>query len=281
MKISLLTLLLSSVIFSSSAFSEGIDPLVKSASDKNSELHNSINKIPVTQVFDKNGFKDAMKMYKSLHWGVRLPITDLSIVENQDGERLLIDSNARMVIRGNFQIYDLWNKRVVIDKASVKKMWLTPLSIFSINKDDLAVYHYGIKKEKADLTVFIDPNGKYNAKLFSEMELLADKYAFDVLLVPLTGENSIMDSISLWCNKDQSASLEYLMEGAKMKRNLTLIATCNKKPLMMNVALASLLHVKALPHLVRVDGLNHSGTPSNLKAFMHQDTSKIGEVVIK
>ncbi|MCD9475896.1 hypothetical protein GLP21_12545 [Photobacterium carnosum] len=281
MKLSLLTIILSSVIFSSSAFSTGIDPLVKNASAKNSELHNSINKTPVEQVFDKNGFINAMKMYKSLHWGVRLPITDLSIIENQDGERLLIDSNARMVIRGNFQLYDLWNKRVVTDKASVQKMWLTPLSIFSVNDDDLAIYHYGKKKDKADLTVLIDPNGKFNAKLFSEMELLADKYAFDILLVPLTGKNSIMDSISLWCNKDQSTSLEYLMEGAKIKSDLTLIPTCNKKPLMMNVALASLLHIKSLPHLVRVDGLNNSGTPSNLEAFMHQDISKIGEVIIK
>lgn len=280
MKRTIFSLLVSTILFSSSAMSSS-DPLIKMAAQKEKQLSNLINSNPVVDVTNESELKQALSMYDKLHWGVRLPIKDLSIVENQDGERLLIDSTARLIIRGNFQLFDAWNKRVVKDKDTVKKMWLTPLSIFNINPGDLAVYKYGLKKEKADLTVLVDPNGKFNSKLFTDMELLADKYAFDILMVPLTGDTSIMDSISLWCHKDQESSLEHLMQGASIKPNMNLIATCDKKPLMMNIALAGLLHVDALPHLVRSDGLNKSGTPENLQDFMHKDTSNIAEVAIK
>lgn len=222
--------------------------------------------------------KKALSDFNALHWTQILPVNDLIMFESQDGELMMLDTTARIAIRGDFEVYDLWNKRPIKTEADARDSWLVKLSTFDIKDGDLPLFRYGLDKKEPDLSILIDPKGEFNKKLFDQMRALADKYSFELILTPLMGEASVKESVKLWCAKDREESLDYLMK--EKPANLALFSTCDKDPLMRSTALASLLHIKGLPHIVRKDGLQMAGIPDDITEFMKRTTSNLGKVNI-
>ncbi|MDH1472426.1 hypothetical protein [Shewanella sp. GD03713] len=222
--------------------------------------------------------RSALANFKKLNWTHILPVNNLVMVENQDGEKILMDTTARIAIRGKVEVYDMWNKRPINTLADAKASWLVTLDKFNINQGDLASYRYGLDKNKPDITVMVDPRGDYNKKLFDQMREMAGDYSFEIVLLPLLGDESVMESIKLWCSKDQEKSLMELMDG--LTSTGTIIPTCDKDPLIKGLGLAGLLNIKGLPHLIRADGLQNQGAPNSLTEFMGRETENLGKVTI-
>jgi hypothetical protein len=234
--------------------------------------------VSLTGDMSNEDIRKALANFNKLNWTQILPVNNLVMVENQDGEKILMDTTARIAIRGNVEVYDMWNKRPINTLADAQASWLVALDKFNINPGDLASYRYGLEKEKPDVTVMVDPRGDYNKKLFDQMREMAGDYSFEIVLLPLLGDESVMESLKLWCAKDQEKSLAELMDGKSSTG--TIIPTCDKGPLIKGLGLGGLLHVKGLPHLIRADGLQNQGAPNSLTEFMGRASENLGKVTI-
>ncbi|MDF4421735.1 hypothetical protein [Vibrio parahaemolyticus] len=234
--------------------------------------------VSLTGDMSNEDIRTALANFNKLNWTHILPVNNLVMVENQDGEKILMDTTARIAIRGNVEVYDMWNKRPINTLADAQASWLVTLDKFNINPGDLASYRYGLDKEKPDVTVMVDPRGDYNKKLFDQMREMAGDYSFEIVLLPLLGDESVMESLKLWCAKDQEKSLAELMDGKSSTG--TIIPTCDKDPLIKGLGLGGLLHVKGLPHLIRADGLQNQGAPNSLTEFMGRASENLGKVTI-
>lgn len=223
--------------------------------------------------------KSALVNFNKLKWTHILPVTDLIMIENENGEHLLMDSNARIAIRGKVEVFDMWNKRPIKTKADAQASWLVSLDRFNIQPEDLASYHYGLKKDKPDLTILVDPKGDHNKKLFDQLVLLGDKYSFEIVLTPLLGDASVMESLKFWCSTDVELSLKQLMaqEGSTGK----ILPTCDRDPIIKSLALAGILHINALPFLIRADGLHTKGVPDSILEFLKREITNLGEIKSK
>lgn len=234
--------------------------------------------VSLTGDMSNEDIRTALANFNKLNWTHILPVNNLVMVENQDGEKILMDTTARIAIRGNVEVYDMWNKRPINTLADAQASWLVTLDKFNINPGDLASYRYGLDKEEPDVTVMVDPRGDYNKKLFDQMREMAGDYSFEIVLLPLLGDESVMESLKLWCAKDQEKSLAELMDGKSSTG--TIIPTCDKDPLIKGLGLGGLLHVKGLPHLIRADGLQNQGAPNSLTEFMGRASENLGKVTI-
>lgn len=234
--------------------------------------------IPLEGDMNPEDIKQALEAFSELNWVRRLPVRDLIMFENKDGSRMLMDSSARIAIRGPIEVFDMWRKRPIKTEADVQRSWLAKLDLFNINRDDLASFRYGVKKKKPDVTVFVDPKGIYNKNVFDAMKTLGEEYSFQVVLTPQLGDDSVYEAINLWCALDRDESLVSLMDGKPSSG--TIVETCKKDPIIGSLALASILHIQSLPHLIREDGLQAFGAPKDLKEFLTRDESYLGEVKI-
>lgn len=233
----------------------------------------------LTDSMSDQDIKNALNSFNKLNWTHILPVNNLVMMEGEDGHHILMDTDARIAIRGDVEVYDLWNKRPIKTLSDAKASWLVTLSRFGIKKGDLASYRFGANKKLPDVTILVDPLGDYNQKLFDQMRALADKYSFEIVLTPLLGDKSQIEATKLWCRKDQEQSLNDLINGKPSEGNL--FATCDRSPIVKSLGVASLLHIKGLPHLIRGDGLQNAGTPNSLEEFMSRTTENLGTVNVK
>ena len=72
----------------------------------------------------------------------------------------------------------------------------------------------------------------------------------------------------MWCSQSQKDMAKTILEG-----NVTDIPNfdqgkCEKKPIFMNLALASILGIKSLPYFIREDGIHKVGMPTNSQNFV-------------
>ncbi|EPR7483867.1 TPA: hypothetical protein ACGSTL_001176 [Vibrio parahaemolyticus] len=254
------------------------DPLLAEAERLAATGGQAKEHIALTGDMSNEDVRTALANFNKLSWTHILPVNNLVMVENQEGEKILMDTTARIAIRGNVEVYDMWNKRPINTLADAQASWLVTLDKFNINSGDLASYRYGLDKDKPDVTVMVDPRGDYNKKLFDQMREMAGDYSFEIVLLPLLGDESVMESLKLWCAKDQEKSLAELMDGKTSTG--TIIPTCDKDPLIRGLGLGGLLHIKGLPYLIRADGLQNQGAPNSLTEFMGRETENLGKVTI-
>lgn len=233
----------------------------------------------LTAAMEDMDIRGALERFNKLHWVQKLPVTDLIMFENQDGDQMLLDTKARIAIRGKVEVFDMWNRRPIKTKKDAQMSWLVTLDTFNINPGDLASFRYGVKKDKPDVTILVDPNGKYNKSLFDQMKKLGDKYSFEILLTPMISKDSADEAMKLWCAKDREKSLKELM--SQQRASGKVIPTCDRKPIIADIGLAGILRVEALPYLVRKDGVLKAAVPSNLSDWMEWDVNKLGEVKVE
>lgn len=255
------------------------DPLLEQAKKLEARGQGLTKSVGLTKPVGEGEIKKALANFNDLTWTHILPINNLVMIENKDGEKILMDTEARIAIRGNVEVYDLWNKRPINTLADAKASWLVSLDNFNIKTGDLASYKFGLDKKKPDITIFVDPLGDYNSSLFEQMRAMAGDYAFEIILTPLLGDASQVEALKLWCSRDQEKSLESLMNSKPSQEKI--FPTCDKNPIIKGLGLAGILHFKGLPHLIRSDGLQNQGTPNNLKEFMTRSTDNLGKVDVK
>lgn len=210
--------------------------------------------------------KKAFERLNSLEWVQALPIENLIMMVSPDDEVVLMDAKARIAIRGDIQVYDLWNQTPIDSLITAKRAWLSTLDRFRIQAGDLATYRYGLNKPAADVHLFVDPASTFNHDLFKKMKKLQDKYSFDITLTPTLSSDSKQKAIAIWCNKDQEKSLMSLVNGKSFKSKI--FATCDTKPIFNSLSILQFMHVKKLPYLVQKDGRTANGVPADLEAFL-------------
>lgn len=253
------------------------DPLVKSANI------NALSTVPLSQVVAvadtslvdeeseqfKATIKEALKKFQELKWVQVLPVENLVMMQSPSGDYVLIDTKSRIAIRGELEVYDLWNQTKIKTLHDAKSSWLIDLDRFAIKEGDLAKYRFGLKKDKPDMRVFVDPTSEYNLVIFNQMKALADKYAFEIILAPILTADSITPTISIWCNRDQEQSLKHLMSGESFQSQM--LATCDKKPILNSLGVLQLLNVTKVPFVLRADGIHSMGAPNDLSNFMTRE----------
>ena len=135
-----------------------------------------------------------------------LPVAGVSLVETNDGKRVLMSSNGRFVFTG---VFDTWNDRNILTTGDVKKYaQRIDLRQLSLNLDDLHHYQYGEGEKQA--VVFVDPNCAYCRKLIDSIGEAREDYTFILLPVGLLGKPSQQILNNLSCASDDEA-LEAIM----------------------------------------------------------------------
>jgi len=196
-----------------------------------------------------------------------IPSGDLKVIESK-GELLFMGSNGRFIIKGGV-LYDAWNRKALKTVADVNySANRIDLSAMKINIADFRPLSFG--KGAKHVTVFVDPRCPWCAKVMAVMRDipgLGETYTFDLLPIPVLGDESQALVRQLGCAKDRDAAREALMQEA-YKNPLVQIEPCDLAPLQRTFVFAQLLGINAVPYFIAHDGRTQRGVPADLVAWL-------------
>lgn len=194
----------------------------------------------------------------------RLPITELMMVETQNGESYFVSSNGRFVLTGT--LVDTWHRRTVDSLDDVRKSHRVPLANIGIKTEELGAFVIGNPKLPKQGVIFVDPLCGYCKKLLSDIAANLGAYHFDVVPVAIMGPKSEAALKRIWCAEDKNQALLdliYQTNGAQVSRQ-----ECDMKPLAYNAIAFEMLAFGGTPALVRTDGLVSKGVPEDLNKWL-------------
>lgn len=196
-----------------------------------------------------------------------IPSGDLKVIESK-GELLFMGSNGRFIIKGGV-LYDAWNRKALRTVADVNHSAnRIDLGAMKINIADFRPLSFGTGAKH--VTVFVDPRCPWCAKLMDlirDTPRLQDEYTFDLLPIPVLGDESQALVRQLGCAKDRSAARDALMQET-YRTPLVQIEPCDLAPLQKTLVFAQFLGVNGVPYLIAPDGRIQRGMPSDLAAWL-------------
>ena len=181
-------------------------------------------------------------------------------------EVYFVSGNGRYVVRG--AIYDLWQGRELATLAEVKTATQTvnfPALVRLIPEFEPFRVGTGTKR----VVVFLDPFCPYCQRLLAEIgQRTGDKeHEFIILPVALLGPESVRAVRNLHCASDRPAALNALLTH-NLAAPLEEVADCDVGAVQKRLIFARLMQVRAVPFLIRDDGLRQEGMPANLTAWL-------------
>ncbi len=196
-----------------------------------------------------------------------IPSGDLKVIESK-GELLFMGGNGRFIIKGGV-LYDAWNRKALRSVSDVNySANRVDLGTMKIDIADFRPLSFGTGEKH--VTVFVDPRCPWCAKLMGiirDIPRLRDEYTFDLLAIPVLGEDSQALVRQLGCAKDRSAARDALMQEA-YKAPLTQVEPCDLAPLQKTLVFAQLLGVNGVPYVIAHDGRIQRGMPADLVAWL-------------
>jgi len=174
----------------------------------------------------------------------KLPSGGFTAVEGEGFPGMaFISDNGRYVVRG--ELYDTWTGKRV---SSL-----------------LGAFRYGSGAK--EVTIFVDPKCPYCHGVLQQMPALAGKYTFQVIVVPVLGQESERLTRMVSCATDPAAALAALMAGP-IRDSLPQNENCNLLPIQKRLVTAQLVGVKGVPFMIAPDGRTKGGLPQDLDSWL-------------
>jgi thiol:disulfide interchange protein DsbC len=200
-----------------------------------------------------------------------LPITGLKMVKT--GEQIVfMSSNGRFALYGG-KLLDVWTQQEIKDLPDIDRIARRiDLSRMKLNIDDLGPVTVGHGKDS--VLIFIDPRCPYCGKVMKDLQALQDRYTFNLVMVPILGQESQNIVVQLAC---QQASKDQKVQDSVRQRLLKQDyaglptdnpASCIKEPLQRAIVTAKLFGLPGVPFLIASDGRTHSGAPESLSDWL-------------
>lgn len=200
-----------------------------------------------------------------------LPITGLKMLKTGN-QVVFISPNGRFAFYGG-KLLDVWTQQEIKDLPDIDRIAKRiDLSKMKLKVEDLGPITVG--HGKASVLIFIDPRCPYCAKVMKELQALENRYTFQLVLLPMLGQESQNIVVQLAC---QNATQDKAAKAAVLKRLLQQDYTglaaenpqnCNKEPLQRAVVTAKLFGLPGVPFLIAPDGRTHSGAPDALADWL-------------
>jgi thiol:disulfide interchange protein DsbC len=200
-----------------------------------------------------------------------LPITGLKMVKT--GEQIVfMSSNGRFALYGG-KLLDVWTQQEIKDLPDIDRIARRiDLSRMKLNIDDLGPVTVGHGKDS--VLIFIDPRCPYCGKVMKDLQALQDRYTFNLVMVPILGQESQNIVVQLACQqaskdqKDQDSVRQRLLKQDYAGLPTDNPASCNKEPLQRAIVTAKLFGLPGVPFLIAPDGRTHSGAPESLTDWL-------------
>jgi len=178
----------------------------------------------------------------------------------------LVSANGRFVVSG--LPYDLWQGKQLESIADVTNA-IREAHLPDLVKllPELAPFQIG-SGPKTEI-VFVDPHCPFCAQLLGQISQLAqdNRHSFMIVPIGVLGQQSQIEVRQLHCAQDQAAALQSLM-AHDYTTKLPQVANCDPLALQKRVVLARLLPVKAVPYIIRDDGVMQEGMPPNVRLWL-------------
>jgi len=200
-----------------------------------------------------------------------LPISGLKMIKTGD-QLVFISSNGRFALYGG-KMLDVWTQQEIKDIVDIDRIAnRIDLKRMKLKIDDLGPISVGHGKES--VLVFIDPRCPYCAKLVKDLQALQDQYTFNLVMVPVLGQESQNIVVQLACQQaSNDPKLQDSVRQRVLKQDYAGLPTenpaqCNREPLQKAVVTAKLFGLQGVPFLIAPDGRTHSGAPEVLADWL-------------
>lgn len=195
----------------------------------------------------------------------KLPSGGFTAVEGEGFPGMaFISDNGRYVLRGD--LYDTWTGKRVNNLADLRdNASRVQLSKLGVTPAELGAFRYGTGSK--EVTIFVDPKCPYCHGILQQMPALAGKYTFQVIVVPVLGQESERLTRMVSCATDPAAALAALMAGP-IRDSLPQNENCNLLPIQKRLVTAQLVGVKGVPFMIAPDGRTKGGLPQDLDSWL-------------
>ena len=193
----------------------------------------------------------------------QLPAGSFSAIKIKGRQGLyFLSSDGRILIKGS--AYDLWSGRNLttlddIERAATR----IDLKGFAAIWPQLDPLTLG--RGPGTVVAFVSPGCPLCRSLIDQAQSLTDRYRFLLLPIPAGGDSAALVR-GLACAEDRKAA-----EAAYLHHTFTATAqkpVCDLEALQRRVITAQLLGIKAVPWIVRPDGVLSPGMPPDLAAWL-------------
>lgn len=220
----------------------------------------------------KKELRKALEMMNDVAWSRALPIKGMVMIVNKDGSHVLASTDGRIIVKGG-DVFDGWNKNLIITEDNAKHAWLATLnSTLGIGPKDMSTYYMGdLSKDKPDIVVFIDPlSTMMNKPIFDEVRRLGDDIQAAFVMTPIiNGKESAVRARQLWCAKDQELAFKYLSTG-NTQADIETLENCDVSKIGATLAVVQFLQINRLPYFINKNGLHRKGKPVEIAKFITQ-----------
>ncbi|CAH2605796.1 Thiol:disulfide interchange protein (plasmid) [Rhodovastum atsumiense] len=177
-----------------------------------------------------------------------------------------VSGNGRYVLRGT--IHDLWQGRELQTLPEIKAAAET-VNFGALAQMVPEFEPFRIGTGQRQVIVFVDPFCPYCERVLRDVAALAQggTHQFVVMPIALLGPESMRVVRNLHCAQDRDAALKALLTHS-FQTPLAENSGCEVAALQKRLIFARLLQIRAVPFLIRDDGVRQEGLPGNLAAWL-------------
>jgi thiol:disulfide interchange protein DsbC len=201
----------------------------------------------------------------------KLPISGLSWVK-VGGKNMLISSNGKIAIMGNFKIMDVWSRTEVANIDDVGLLNRLRLDKLNLDFEQMASIGLG-NPNGQQVTIFVDPLCPYCSKLMQQVDTLFADYKVEITLVPMVSKDSGPIARQLSCLIDEGKHDEAFNILKNKDWNSLPSQKCEAMPLQKSYLAARLIGVKNVPFIIAPNGEPTKGAIKNLRTFIDNNNS--------
>lgn len=201
---------------------------------------------------------------------VRLPITGMQAIENDEGQIVFVSDSGRFAIVG--ELVDVWQVKTLNSMDQIKKaIERIDLRGDGIDIDTLNVVSLGSGAK--EVVVFVDPVCTTCTKLMSDAEQLTKKYTFKFIVIPAFGDESHKLARQFFCAANPDERYEALknstISSLKTKKD------CSIEMYDQTLLIAHLLSVDGVPFILSPQGKINRGRPASLAKWLSSEDAKV------
>jgi thiol:disulfide interchange protein DsbC len=195
----------------------------------------------------------------------RLPVAGVQMVE-AGGRVLFVSDNGRYVFTG--PAWDLWHGAKLETLEAATRL-ASRIDLKRLGLDPAALGALDLGNGEGEVVVFVDPRCPHCRRLFDLLPMLAERYHFRLVPLPVLGPDSETAVVRLNClaERDPAAAREALLAGNADQLPAP-EGTCGQAPAQRALVTAQLLGIAGVPYLIAPDGRLQQGVPANLDAWL-------------
>lgn len=222
---------------------------------------------------------------------VAIPANTVRAIEGRDGRVLYLVDNGRFALVGT--MVDIWNRKKLssLDEIedAVNHIDLTRMGFDVEKTNHIKIGNVGKRdSNESPVTIFVDPRCGWCHRLLKEIQSspdLLEKYAFNIVVVSVLGDESKALAKRLVCAKeskegiDSRKKFQALVEGRSGLMDENLLPQIPKsecearaKKVLRNTELQQhALDINSVPFVISSDKRFVRGKPQDLRAFLDEN----------